>query len=173
MENISALMDGELGDREAARECERLKGDPVLRETWHSFHMVGDALRGERLLSKGFSARLAQRLDQEPTVLAPRRLTPKPTRFTTYALSAAASLAVVSLVGWMALSPSVPVGPIAGSPPIKPPTMVQAPQVASVSSDGRMNDYILAHQGFSPSTTFQGLAPYIRSVSTTRTVESR
>ena len=173
MENISALMDGELGDREAARECERLKDDSALRETWHSFHLVGDALRGERLLSAGFSARLAQRLEKEPTVLAPRRSSPKPTRFTTYALSAAASLAVVSLVGWMALTPSIPVGPVVQAPAIKSPPMVPAPQIATVSSDGRMNDYMLAHQGFSPSTTFQGLAPYIRSVSTTRTLESR
>ena len=172
MENISALMDGELDDREAALECERLKDDPALRGTWHSFHLIGDSLRGERLLSEGFSARLAQRLDREPTILAPRRLAARPTRFTTYALSAAASLAVVSVVGWMALSPSVPMGPITQRAPMKPPIIVDAPQVATVSSDGRMNDYMLAHQGFSPSTTFQGLAPYIRSVSTTRT-ESR
>jgi hypothetical protein len=36
-----------------------------------------------------------------------------------------------------------------------------------------MNDYLLAHQGFSPSTAIQGLAPYIRSVSTTQQLEGR
>jgi hypothetical protein len=31
-----------------------------------------------------------------------------------------------------------------------------------------MNEYFLAHQGFSPSTAIQGLAPYIRTVSASR-----
>lgn len=174
MENISALMDGELDDQQATRELNRLKTDSALRAEWHSYHLVGDALRGERLLSPGFNEKLAQRLAEEPTVLAPRRVPAKPTRFTTYALSAAASLAAVALVGWMALSPSVPVAPLAKvTPSIPAPVLVDAPQVATVSSEGRMNDYLLAHQGFSPSTAIQGLAPYIRSVSTTRPLESR
>jgi sigma-E factor negative regulatory protein RseA len=37
--------------------------------------------------------------------------------------------------------------------------------VVSVPSEGAMNNYILAHQGFSPSTAIQGVAPYIRGVS--------
>jgi hypothetical protein len=36
-----------------------------------------------------------------------------------------------------------------------------------------MNEYLLAHQGFSPSTAIQGLAPYIRSVATTPQIEGR
>ena len=175
MEKISALMDGELEPQHASREWNRLKDDAALRESWHAFHFVGDALRGERMvLSAEFQQKLSQALAAEPTVLAPRRLPTKPTRFTTYALSAAASVAAVSLVGWMALSPSVPVAPIAKVVPQLPaPVLVDVPQVASVSSEGRMNDYLLAHQGFSPSTALQGLAPYIRSVSTTRTLERR
>jgi hypothetical protein len=27
------------------------------------------------------------------------------------------------------------------------------------------NDYLLAHQGFSPRVSFQGMAPYVRTVS--------
>jgi hypothetical protein len=48
-----------------------------------------------------------------------------------------------------------------------------APSIANVSSEGRMNEYLLAHQGFSPSTAIQGLVPYIRSVSTTQQIEGR
>lgn len=58
--------------------------------------MIGDALRGEYLLSRDFSLRPAQ----EPTVLAPRRSAGK--RLTTYALSVAASLSVIALLGWIA-----------------------------------------------------------------------
>ena len=96
---------------------------------------------------------------------------------TTYALSAAASLSAVALVAWVALAPTAPLGPQAGiAPGVKAftPVSVEATsQLASVPSEGRMNEYLLAHQGFSPSTAIQGLAPYIRSVSATRPAEGR
>lgn len=180
MDGISALMDGELDDLEAQRELRRLKDDPALRERWDSFHLVGDALRGEKVLSSGFSVSFAQRLAAEPTVLAPRRNAREVKRMTTYALSAAASVSAAALVAWVAIAPSVPVGLQADATPgtaatqagLVLPAAVQAElPLASVSSEGRMNEYLLAHQGFSPSTAIQGLAPYIRSVSATRSVE--
>jgi sigma-E factor negative regulatory protein RseA len=89
-------------------------------------------------------------------------------------MSAAASLGAVALVAWVALQPPTPTlvatTPAPASIPIK---SAETPALASVSSDGRMNEYLLAHQGFSPSTAIQGLAPYIRSVSTTPQVEGR
>jgi hypothetical protein len=36
-----------------------------------------------------------------------------------------------------------------------------------------MNEYLIAHQEFSPSTEIQGLAPYIRGVSSLQTVQGR
>jgi negative regulator of sigma E activity len=45
MDGISALMDGELDEREAQRELARLKEDVELRERWDRFHLVSDALR--------------------------------------------------------------------------------------------------------------------------------
>ena len=39
------------------------------------------------------------------------------------------------------------------------------PQIANVPSNGAMNEYLIAHQEYSPSTAIQGLAPYIRAVS--------
>ena len=54
MDRISALMDGELDDREAQSTIVRLKDDSELRIRWEEFHMVRDALRGDALLSAGF-----------------------------------------------------------------------------------------------------------------------
>jgi sigma-E factor negative regulatory protein RseA len=55
-----------------------------------------------------------------------------------------------------------------------PPEAAPAePQLTSVPSDGTMNEYIIAHQEFSPSNEIQGLAPYIRSVSGARQVRDR
>ncbi|HYH41155.1 MAG TPA: hypothetical protein VD867_04155, partial [Burkholderiales bacterium] len=92
----------------------------------------------------------------------------------TYALSAAASVSAAALVAWVALSPTSPngVGEIAkGGAIIIPAGSTQL--LPSEPSDGRMNEYLLAHEGVSPSTTFQGVAPYIRTVSTIRAGEGR
>jgi sigma-E factor negative regulatory protein RseA len=171
MENISALMDGELEAHQAQRELARVKEDSGLREQWDTFHLIGDAMRRELLLSPGFRDQIARRLGEEPTVLAPRRLTSKTRRAATYALSAAASLSAAALVAWVALPPgSVALQASAPSPnaALVAVQAAAAPALASIPSEGRMNEYLLAHQGFSPSTALQGLAPYIRSVTATR-----
>lgn len=165
MDKISALMDSELDERQARQQLSRLKQDGELLRCWHTFHLIGDALRGERTLSHDFAHRLTSRLAGEPTVLAPRRNPAK--RVMTYVLSAAASMSAVALVGWIAFfnHPLTPQTEIAKAPNIPPPAAAPSAQLASVPSDGKMNEYLIAHQEFSPSTTIQGLAPYIRSVS--------
>lgn len=179
MDKISALMDGELDERQAQQEFARLRQQSELRQNWDTFHLIGDALRGERLLLTDVGRRLSDRLAQEPTVLAPRRGTVR--KITTYVLSAAASLAAVALVGWMAISTHATFNPrdeVASAPapvvlPAPSPAPALAPQVASVPDEGRMNEYLLAHQGFSPSTAIQGVAPYIRSVSARQSSKDR
>ncbi len=170
MEKISALIDGELEEREAQQQFARLKQDHELAHSWATFHLIGDAMRGERALSQGFGERLTLRLAGEPTVLAPRPVASR--RFVAYALSAAASLSAVALVGWMALfnNPLAPQPDLAQAPNTTPPAATPTPsaQLASVPSEGRMNEYLIAHQEFSPSTEIQGLATYIRGVSSTR-----
>jgi sigma-E factor negative regulatory protein RseA len=174
MDKISEWMDGELTGLETRRQIERLKQDPQLHHCWVTFHLIGDVMRGERALSRDFNRRLAERLAVEPTVLAPRAPTAR--RFATYALSAAASLSAVAIVGWMvfvndtlAPKPESAQSVVASQPEAAP----AEPQLASVPSDGTMNEYIIAHQEFSPSTEIQGLAPYIRSVSGARQARDR
>jgi sigma-E factor negative regulatory protein RseA len=184
MDKISALMDGELDEQQAREQFARLNRDGNLADSWHTFHRIGDALRGDRELSRDFSSRVAARLRSEPTVLAPRQSPVR--RFATYALSAAASLSAIALVGWVALGgdPQTPQPaqvakaiptPVAPVSPVVPAAalVVPAPQLASVPNDGSMNEYLIAHQGFSPSTSIQGVAPYIRGVSATQLGESR
>jgi sigma-E factor negative regulatory protein RseA len=161
-DRLSALMDGELDDRSAAATLEALGRDREAVEAWRKYQLISDAMRGSRVLSAGFTARVAARLAAEPTVLAPRALRPEPRRW--FAVSAAAaSLAAVGLVGWMAFGPQPGVAPatapLAQAKPAqpKPPVMVPLPTQA--------NDYLLAHQGFSPRVSLQGMAPYVRTVS--------
>ena len=173
MDKISELMDGELDERQSQQQLVRLKQSEDLLQHWHTFHLIGDALRGERPLSARFGERLSARLFSEPTVLAPRHSHPR--RFMTYALSAAASLSAVALVGWVAFvnNPLAPPMEVAKAPAASAPAPAPQTQIASVPSEGKMNDYLIAHQEFSPSTAIQGVAPYIRSVSSTQEARGR
>ena len=126
--------------------------------------MIGDALRGEYLLFRDFSQRVTHPLALEPTVLAPRRSAVR--GITAYALSAAASLSAIALLGWIAffINPLTPQPEIAKAANTPPPTAAPSTQLASVPSDGRMNEYLIAHQEFSSRTAILGLDPYLRSV---------
>ena len=184
MDRISALMDGELEDQEARNLVAQLKMDPALRVCWDEFHLVRDALRGEPLLSDGFNVGLSERLAAEPTILAPQRGGSRARRLTTYAMSAAASLSAVALVAWVAMNQGGAPEPATFKQAVNTPAPVPAGTVSAGTvsntaippnepSDGRMNEYLLAHERFSPSTALQGLAPYIRTVSVTRAPERR
>ena len=144
----------------------RISGRSTMREVLEAyFHLIGDALRGEYLLSKDFSQRVTQPLAQESTVLAPRRSALK--RITAYALSAGASLSAIALLGWIAFFyyPLTPQPEIAKVPNTRPAAAAPSIQSASVPGDRTMNEYLIAHQEFSPRTAILGLAPYIRRVS--------
>ena len=159
-DRISALMDGELDDKSAAQAIEALAKDQEALEAWRTYHLISDALREDRLLSDGFTARVAAVLAKEPTVLAPNRLQPQPK--TWYAL--AASVAAVALVGWLGFAPQqTAVAPVAQAPNATVVPVEVKPAMVPLPSG--TNDYLLAHQGFSPRVSLQGMAPYVRTVS--------
>ena len=151
---ISALMDGELDERSAREAIATAAREGEAAEAWNTYHLIGDTMRGTRQLSEDFSARLAERLAAEPTVLAPKRVDLQPSPRSWFAMSAAASVAAVAMVGWVAFAPSPDPAPVLPSVAVVPMPMPVA-----------ANDYLLAHQAFSPRVSLQGMAPYVRSVS--------
>jgi len=156
MDKISALVDGELSEQETRHNLSRFKQSPECRETWTMFHLIGDAMRGECILGSDFTARVCEQLAQEPTVIAPR-FTYK--RMISYALSAAASLAAVAFVLTLVVSTENPFHPQQQVAQVTPAAS------AKPATQSRINEYLMAHQEFSPSTTLQGVAPYVRTVS--------
>ena len=164
-DRISQLMDGELDERSAADTIKACAQGAEALETWRTYHLISDAMRDSRVLSAGFSLRVAQRLEAEPTVLAPQRK--RAESRTWFAASAAASFAAVALVGWLAFAPRPGGEPqMALQAPAISPLVALAPvQPVLVPPPSAANDYLLAHQGFSPRVSFQGMAPYVRSVS--------
>jgi sigma-E factor negative regulatory protein RseA len=160
-------MDCELADQQARQLAQQLKLDAELRGDWGCYHLIGDALRGVQ--GPDLCAKICARLNAEPTVLAPqRRMTAERLRWV--ALSAAASIAAVVLVGWVALS-DVPVPQ--ESPKIAAVPAPEVKQVTVLPAGKVANDYLLAHQRYSPSNAMQGVAPYVRTVSEERSAVRR
>lgn len=169
-DRISQLMDGELDDRAAADAIQAFSGkaeagDSEARDTWRLYHLIGDAMRDTPVLSAGFAARVSEKLAAEPTVISPNRIKAEPRNWFALPAAAAASLAAVGLVGWLAFGPEQGTRPAA--------VAVQAPAALPVIAAGpariplplAMPDYLFAHQGFSPRVSLQGMAPYARTVS--------
>jgi sigma-E factor negative regulatory protein RseA len=161
---ISALMDGELERRDAGGALDALRGEGEARETWRHYHLIGDSMRDARQLTAGFAARVTAKLADEPTVLAPRARTILEQR-RWQLLSAAASIAAVAFVSFAFFSQD-PAGPAAPVVPIAPVAQSAAPaETAQVAPPEAANDYLLAHQGYSPRNSLQGMAAYVRTVS--------
>ena len=156
-QEISALMDGELYEDEADATLDLLKQNPAARKNWAAYHLIGDVLRQPEHIHCDLSAKVRERLKNEPTVFAPRGHRFKQ-NMRTYALSAAASLAAVGVVSWMSLQIS---------PETVPRMAMQQSSVRPAKAQilPKSNDYLMAHQEFSPSTDMSGGAYYIRTVS--------
>jgi sigma-E factor negative regulatory protein RseA len=169
MDKISAYMDGETSRLEARQALLNLKQNEDCCELWKTFHLIGDVMRGEPVLDDEFTQRLRNRMKEEPVVLAPHpilRISPQ------YALSAAASLVAVAIIVALVFSdnPLKPQPSIAVAPKVDPVKVARSPSAtqprpAPAANQGKVNEYLMAHQEFSPSTALQGVAPYVRTVS--------
>lgn len=76
LEEVSALVDGELDDAAVARACATWRDDAQARESWHTWQLIGDVLRSDDLASaaphdSAFMASFRARLAAEPVILAP------------------------------------------------------------------------------------------------------
>jgi len=167
---ISTLMDGELERHEAVAPLDALRTDGEIRDAWRTYHLIGDAMRDTRMLSDSFAGRVAAKLAEEPTLMARARLAPAPERPRWQLLSAAASVAAVAMVSsvWFMLQESAAPAPQAAQAPELAPLAAQgpvAPPAAQVPPPDSANDYLYAHQGYSPRNSLQGVAPYVRMVS--------
>lgn len=169
-ERVSALMDGELSGDSAGREASLLRTDEEARRAWNTYHLIGDALRGD--LHREYDHEIMARLAAEPVVLAPQSRQPwrngtnqsggRDWSLVRYALSAAASVAGVALVVWTAapvLTPPAEMQIARMAPPSPPPGS------RDVGPAQGVENYLLAHQSYSPSNAMQGVVPYVRLVS--------
>lgn len=156
-EQLSALMDDEIEIEDAEHLLAALQSSKQAAEVWSHYHLIGDVMRGNQQLRADFKQNLMQKIELEPTVLAP----------SAYASSTkasdikhkipavwaiAASFAAVMVVGWMALHQQTQSGNAL-------PTLEVAQ--ADVSEQPIPNEYLMAHRASAPSASTY----YIQSVS--------
>jgi sigma-E factor negative regulatory protein RseA len=173
-EQISAFADGELAEQHMDLVLASLRQTEG-KDDWELYHQIGDVLRSDDMavsLSSGFAARMAARLEMESTIVAPihtqsvqsassqleeqreglisgRRLRMR----RRWALSgmaavAAAAVAFVATPQLMVATSNAPASGSSASQSIM--VAAQAPE-GVVLRDPRIDDYLLAHQHFSPS----------------------
>jgi sigma-E factor negative regulatory protein RseA len=167
-ERISELMDGELEPGAARQAIDALVRDAQALDTWRRYQLISDAMRDTPLLSPGFTDRLAARLEREATVMAPGRLAEEPRRpraWMPMPAAVAASLAALGLVGWLAFSPQAQVPAPVPLAQVQPETKALPAKPQNIPLPHATPDYLLAHQGFSPRVSLQGMAAYARTVS--------
>jgi negative regulator of sigma E activity len=157
---LSALIDGELEVHEEAGVWASLKAEPHLCERWQNYKLIGDAIRGERDLARDITGGVMRELADEPVVFAPQ--TKRVPTWSSAIMAMAASVAGITVVGWLALTPQ-----IQGGEPSALAQSKQAPAavVATQPSSPGIQEYVLAHQANAPGLHLQGGTQHIRSVS--------
>jgi sigma-E factor negative regulatory protein RseA len=172
-DKVSALLDGDLDDRGMRGVFDAMRRDASLRAGWDTYCLIGDALRGDREGAADFVARVMAGLDDEPTVLAPRRAPASAVErsLTQRLLPLAASVMGVAAVGLVAASLYRQDAPapqlVAGDPQVQLVASTGVRAVAAPAADP-MREYLLAHQGLSRSGPVPAGIQYVRTVADTR-----
>ncbi|HUL97759.1 MAG TPA: sigma-E factor negative regulatory protein [Usitatibacter sp.] len=144
-QEISSLMDGELGAQEAGIAVQACCASEERKETWYLYHVIGDAMRGQAPRRLAFPTQVIDSLKAQPTVLAPRR--PLSTTLARVAFAAAASVATIGVVGWIGgQGGQGPAGPMVAKSdsnlqPVASTTTLPAAQPAP-----DLQQYLVAHR---------------------------
>ena len=139
-EQISALMDNDLALEDAEYLMTALKANGEAAKSWATYHLIGDVMRGNKVLRHEMTASIMQEIAKQPTVLAPK---PSLVKNKQVAFSVAASVAAVFFVGLVVLH--------------------QQSQEASVApieiAQAMPAEYLRAHQSMSPSNAAYFIQP--------------
>lgn len=181
-EQVSALTDDEVQGAELRSLLDDLHQDPELQERWSRYHLIGDALHAN--LSRADTTRLSERvwaaLEDEPTVLAPRRQTRLPPLAKQAAgLAIAASVAAIAIFSVQNLGEQPGAGQFAQpaaqvAQVMQPATAGNLAELASATAPSpaqqaamrdSLNPYLVNHNEYSVSSGMQGVLPYARIVS--------
>lgn len=133
-EKLSAFMDGELSDSEI---IEAVKHDQDMQEKWRRYHLIRSGLRQEASVAPmlDLTARIAAEIDNEPTVMAPKRTwrdlpvlgSVVPFARQSGQFAVAASVAAAVILGYQQYTQPVPAEPFMTAPTVVGPQGGLAP----------------------------------------------
>ncbi len=143
-QELSSLMDGELEPRDADRALRTCGLDEDQKRTWYLYHAIGESMRGRAPRTLGMPQGVAEKLKEQPAVIARRR--PAPRTIARVAMAAAASVATVGVVGWL--------GTQGGSPTAEPVIAKSATSIRPVAGTAtvapapalNVQEYLVAHR---------------------------
>lgn len=144
-EQLSALMDGELDMDANPHLYAALQKSDEAAECWSTYHLIGDAMRGDLPRQKDLHRHIMQQLELEPVVLSPRRKLRDvlSSAFAVPVMATAAAVAFVSLMVWQPQGAGL-------NTDLAQPTVAQN----AISPDS-FNSYMLAHHEYAPSNGMQ------------------
>ncbi len=173
-QQLSALIDGELGDASLPALLDALERDPELAGRWERYHLISAALHGEPVRSdvRGVAEALATRLAAEPTVLAPAAIRRRASIYAAAPLAGAALAAAVAFLAIFAVpalfEPTTDAAPpttIAGNTlPPAPQFLLDYPSqrwhIDEPDLETKLDKLLVNHQEYAPASGMKGLLPY-------------
>ena len=158
--DLSAFLDDELDVSDQHKVVAAMAVDSELRSAWDGYHLIRDALHRTPCLDHDLTARVMTDLGDEDIVCS--AWAGRPRMLMRSVLAVAATVAGVSVVAWVAIAPSE-------RPMVAFAKASRAKLAAGEpTTTTRMQEYLVAHQVYSPSNSIQGSTSYVRSVSATR-----
>ena len=167
---LSALMDGDLDERRVAAACDLIARDPDLRSAWERYHLIGQALRGERVEQgvRGVADAVRSALVSEPVPLRPRRgVVRRSSRLAPFAGAAlAAGAAFLAVFAVPALFQGPEPGNLAPGgdrlAALSAPLPLQERRWSLNTPDlqSKLDLFLVNHQEAAPATGVKGMLPY-------------
>lgn len=175
LENLSALMDGELSRETSLFMARRLSADAELGQRWERYHLIRDCIRqpGGKQLVTGLRARVSVSLREEAAP-APRAWPGGRWLKPVSGLAIAASVAVMAVMVTAPQPVSQPAGvtevPAQASQPfVSPnssPVRPALSQPVSFEPSDQLNVYLLRHNRVAKTAGRQGFVSFVPIVAT-------
>ena len=186
-EQVSALADGHLASGELAQVMAQIEQESGLKEAWHRYHLIGDALRSADLIAtvqtdQAFASGVMDRLRRDAMALRPvesaaepvrgQPATGKPRRSANSAswklVAGLASIMTIAVLAWYAVQPLSQgggAGPqLAGNFDRQAwGPVVSADSAQRMIRDPRLDQLLAAHRQFGGASALQNPAGFLRN----------
>lgn len=180
-EQLSAFIDGEHGTDNV---LDKLICDEEMKQTWSRYHLIGDCLRDNmpEQISNQISQNVSQALQNEPTVLAPKKKSLDLKPLAGFAIAASVAMAAVftiqtdnDVVSPLNNAPTVAnITPVQITPaqtetvnfsqPQALPAAVTHSDTPNSVANERLNNYLLNHNEYRSNAGMNGIMPHVRMV---------